>query len=132
MPEEVQKDYEEARRIVGQSPRGACALLRLAVQKLCDELGQQGETINKAIGNLVKDGLPVEVQQALDALRVIGNNAVHPGELDLTDDQETAIGLFNLLNFVVQDQIAAPRERQKLFAKLPQKAVAAIRKRDES
>ncbi len=63
---------------------------------------------------------------------MIGNNAVHPGELDLTDDTETATGLFNLLNFVVQDRIAAPKERQKLFAKLPQKAVAAIKKRDGS
>lgn len=63
---------------------------------------------------------------------MIGNNAVHPGELDLTDDNETAGGLFNLLNFVVQDRIAGPKERKALFAKLPQKAVAAIKKRDGS
>jgi hypothetical protein len=55
---------------------------------------------------------------------------VHPGELDLTDDTETATGLFNLLNFVVQDRIAAPKERQAMFAKLPQRAVAAIKRRD--
>ena len=132
MPEDVKADYEEARRIVGLSPRGACALLRLAVQKLCDDLGEQGKTINDAVASLVQKGLPVEVQQALDSLRVIGNNAVHPGELDLTDDTETATGLFNLLNFVVQDRIAAPKERQAMFAKLPQKARAAIKKRDSA
>jgi hypothetical protein len=132
MPEDVKGDYEEARRIIGQSPRGACALLRLAVQKLCVDLGEKGDNINADIKSLVEKGLPAEVQVALDSLRVIGNEAVHPGELDLTDDIETATGLFNLLNFVVQDRIAAPKERQAMFAKLPQKAVAAINRRDRS
>lgn len=132
MPEDVKADYEEARGIVGQSPRGACALLRLAVQKLCVDLGEKGDNINDDIASLVKKGLPVEVQVALDSLRVIGNNAVHPGELDLTDDTETATALFSLLNYVVKDRIAEPKARQRLFAKLPQKAVAAIKKRDGS
>jgi len=39
----------------------------------------------------------------MDSLRVIGNNAVHPGEMDLTDDTEAASALFNLLNFVVEE-----------------------------
>lgn len=130
MPEEVRKDYEEARTIVMQSPRGACALLRLAVQKLCAELGESGKNINNDIASLVDKGLSVEVQQALDTLRVIGNNAVHPGEMDLTDDTETASALFELLNFIVDDRISQPKRRQAIFAKLPTKAVAAIEKRD--
>jgi hypothetical protein len=132
IPEEVRKDYEEARMIVTQSPRGACALLRLAVQKLCKELGEPGNNINDDIASLVKKGLSVEVQQALDTLRVIGNNAVHPGEMDLTDDTETASALFELLNFIVEDQISQPKKRAEIFSKLPTKAVAAIKKRDGS
>lgn len=96
------------------------------------DLGEKGDNINDDIKSLVEKGLPAEVQVALDSLRVIGNEAVHPGELDLTDDTETATGLFNLLNFVVKDRIAEPKARQRLFAKLPQKAVAAIKKRDGS
>jgi hypothetical protein len=46
-------------------------------------LGESGKNLNTDIGNLVKEGLSVDIQQALDSLRVIGNESVHPGELDL-------------------------------------------------
>ncbi|HEU4739532.1 MAG TPA: DUF4145 domain-containing protein [Solirubrobacterales bacterium] len=130
MPEDVKGDYEEARRIVGQSPRGASALLRLAVQKLCKDLGEKGENINEDIKSLVQKGLPEEVQEAMDSLRVIGNNAVHPGEMDLTDDTDTASALFNLLNFVVEEMIAKPKRRRGVFANLPAGVREAIKKRD--
>ena len=130
MPEDVKADYEEARRIVGLSPRGASALLRLGVQKLCVDLGEKGKNIDDDIASLVKKGLPVEVQEALDSLRVIGNEAVHPGEMDLRDDVETATALFGLLNFVVKDRIAEPKERKRLFGILPERKREAIAKRD--
>lgn len=130
MPEDARNDFEEARTIVMQSPRGACALLRLAVQKLCAELGEPGKNINDDIASLVANGLSVEVQQALDSLRVIGNNAVHPGEMDLTDDPETASALFELLNFIVDDRISQPKKRAAIFAKLPTGARDAIQARD--
>lgn len=130
MPEGVRADYEEARRIVGQSPRGSCALLRLGVQKLCKDLGETGNNVNTDIKNLVKKGLPEEVQQAMDSLRVIGNNAVHPGEMDLTDDTGTASALFNLLNFVVEEMIAKPKRRRGVFDNLPASVREAIKKRD--
>lgn len=117
--------------ILALSPRGACALLRLAVQKLCGELGESGKSIDKDIANLVDKGLDIEVQQALDSLRVIGNNAVHPGEMDLTDDTETATALFSLLNFIVEDRIAQPKKRKAIFDKLPDGAKAAIQRRNE-
>ena len=79
LPKEVKEDYDEAREILARSPRGAAALLRLSVQKFCKNLGEKGTNLNEDIAALVKKGLPARVQQALDAVRVIGNNAVHPG-----------------------------------------------------
>src|SRR5690348_13842117 len=46
MPESVIKDYLEASLISVKSPRGAAALLRLAIQKLCIQLGQTGKNLN--------------------------------------------------------------------------------------
>jgi hypothetical protein len=130
MPREVKEDYVEARNIVNISPRAASALLRLALQKLMVSLGEKGEDLNTDIGNLVKKGLPKTVQQALDCVRVIGNNAVHPGELDLKDDQQIAGGLFGLVNMIVNVMITQPKEVSSLYDKIPKGAKAAIVKRD--
>ncbi|PEW85030.1 hypothetical protein CN446_30795 [Bacillus cereus] len=130
MPESIKQDYIEAASIAVKSPRGAASLLRLCLQKLMVELGEKGNNINTDIASLVKKGLPVEVQQALDTLRVVGNNAVHPGDLDLSADIETAIAIFELINFIIEEQITKKKKIASFFDKLPAGAKAAIAKRD--
>lgn len=130
LPEEIRPDYEEAASILNASPRGAAALLRLAVQKLCKHLDQPGKNINDDIAALVAAGLSPTVQKALDAVRVIGNEAVHPGELDIRDDRDTATSLFNLINLIVQRMITDPREAEEVYALLPQTKRDQIDKRD--
>jgi len=115
LDEDIRKDYTEARGIVNKSPRGAAALLRLCIQKMCKQLKEDGKNLNTDIGNLVKKGLPVQIQQALDIVRVIGNNAVHPGQIDLADDR-----------------ITKPRKTRELYGLLPQAARDAIEKRDQN
>jgi len=130
MPPDISADYLEARSIASVSPRGASALLRLSVQKLCKNLGESGESINKDIGNLVKKGLPIQIQKALDIVRVTGNNAVHPGEMQLQEEPGTVQLLFELVNLIVENQISQPKAINELYAKLPSGAVEAISKRD--
>ena len=131
MPEEIRTHYQEAREILNASPRGAAALLRLCVQKLMPLLGEKGKNINDDIAALVKKGLPVEIQQALDSLRVIGNEAVHPGTIDLNDDKETALALFGLLNLIIETMITQPKKINEIYNKLPADKRAAIQQRDK-
>lgn len=131
MPEEIASDYLEAREIVARSPRGAAALLRLCIQKLCKVLGEPGKHIDTDVKSLVSKGLPVGIQQALDIVRVVGNKAVHPGELTEDDIAEVAISLFELVNAIVEDRIARPKALEELYMRLPEGARNAIAKRDE-
>lgn len=130
LSEDVRHDYEEARKILNLSPRGAAALLRLAIEKICIELKAEGKDINQQIAFLVSKGLPVEVQQALDAVRVIGNEAVHPGRLDLHDDRETVTKLFSLVNFIAEDRITRPKQTKELYDMIPKEKLKGIEQRD--
>lgn len=131
LPQNARVDYDEARAIVERSPRGAAALLRLAIQKLCIHLGQPGKNLNQDIGALVQAGtLSPMIQRALDVVRIVGNNAVHPGELDLTDDRETAGKLFTLVNLIADAAITQPKGVESLFGQLPEGAREAVARRD--
>ena len=130
LSDEIRRDYDEASSILDLSPRGAAALIRLAIQKLCKELGQPGDNINHDIGALVAAGLDARIQKALDAVRVIGNNAVHPGQIDLRDDRATAETLFRLVNLIAEKMISEPKHVDEVYATLPQEARTAIEKRD--
>jgi hypothetical protein len=130
LPDEVTADYNEAGRIVTLSPRGAAALLRLGIQKLCRALGEKGKNIDDDIASLVKKGLSPVVQQALDAVRVIGNEAVHPGTLDLKDDVDTTSKLFRLVNLIAEQMISNPKHVKELYESLPEAKRRAIEQRD--
>lgn len=133
MPEDIKTDYNEARSIASRSPRSAAALLRLAIEKLTTILlgSEKGKDLNQNIGILVQKGLPVRIQKALDYLRVIGNNAVHPlGMIDLTDDKKTANSLFGVLNMIVDNMITEPQKINEMYDTLPEKDKANIEKRD--
>jgi hypothetical protein len=61
---------------------------------------------------------------ALASTQIVGET------LDLKDDQATALALFGVMNFIVEQRIAQPRKLQELYNKLPERAKAAITKRD--
>ena len=128
--DEIKKLYLEATRIFQDSPRASAAMLRLCVEKICRQLGEQG-TLNTCIGNLVKRGLDQQIQQALDYCRVIGNNAVHPGEIDIEEDTDTVEILFALVNDIAREMITKPKELKEKYSSLPEKTKKQIEKRDK-
>jgi len=134
MPPEIVKDFDEAKKIFPFSARSSAALLRLAIQKLCKHLGQSGKDINSDIKALVKDGLLPHIQQALDIVRVIGNEAVHPGEINVRDNPEIAKQLFNLVNEIVDDRLGKPHKQaaiEEIYKTLPEEKLEQIQKRDK-
>jgi hypothetical protein len=130
LPKDCVADYLEARNVADDSPRAAAALLRLCVQRLLSELGGKGKSIDDDIATLVSKGLPPQVKDALDICRVVGNNAVHPGELVVNDDPALVAELFVLINFIVAQTIEREKSIAAMMAKLPQGAKDAIAKRD--
>jgi len=130
MPADAKADYEEAAGILNTSPRGAAALLRLSIQRLCVHLGGKGKNLNDDIRQLVEDGLPEKIRKSLDVVRVTGNNAVHPGQMTDIDDPKTAEALFPLVNLIVESMIALPKKIEALHEGLPEGAKEAIEKRD--
>ncbi|MFY1053541.1 DUF4145 domain-containing protein [Ectopseudomonas khazarica] len=122
MPDGCKQVYDEARNIAGQSPKAAAALIRLALQLLMKDLGEKGDHIDTDIQRLVDKGLDTHIQEALDYCRVVGNQAVHPGSIQLDDDPNIAYMLFEMLNLIVEERIARPARVRAAVAKLPEEA----------
>jgi hypothetical protein len=114
-PEQVKDVYNEARNLFPHSPRAAAALLRLAIQIVCVERGLPGKNLNEDIGALVANGLAVEIQQSLDLVRVVGNNAVHPGQIVIEENKENISKFFTLVNLIVDVLIVQPAKINAMF-----------------
>jgi hypothetical protein len=63
-------------------------------------------------------------------LRVTGNNAVHPRQIDV-DDPAIVTQLFNLLNVIAEYCISMPRQIGDLFQALPPTSLEQITRRDK-
>lgn len=131
LPKDVKSDYLEAASILQKSPRGAAALLRLSIQKLCNNLVKGPGDLNVKIGELVARGLDKKIQQALDVVRVTGNEAVHPGEINIKDNPGIANQLFKLVNVIAQRMITEPEEVEKIYKSLPTNKLKQVEKRDK-
>lgn len=126
MPKNVREVCEEASLVLGTSPRASCALLRLALQELIKYLKENiSEYSELKGGNLCDDICGVvnvgnfnqlqkdKLQKAMDSIRLIGNNAVHPSELNINDNLEIARTLFDMINFIVKEVVVKPKEFEK-------------------
>ena len=131
LPEESARCYREANAILGLSPRGAAALAQLALEELFKHLERPGRGLNAQIKALVEEGIDPKVQEMLDIVRVVGNNAVHPGQIDLKDNREIADTLLSLINIIAETLITFPNQISELYeTTVPESARDAIAHRD--
>jgi hypothetical protein len=86
--------------------------------------------LNDNIKLLTQRGLRAEIQKALDIVRVLGNNAVHPGQIDLKDNSQIASRLFSLINIITEEMITQPKEIAALYEDLPENEKKKIEKRN--
>jgi hypothetical protein len=128
---DVLADYKEASEILSLSPRGTAALLRLVIQKLVNQILPGDGDLNFKIGELVKQGLREDIRKALDTVRVIGNEAVHPGQIDLKDNHPIAEKLFKLVNRIAEDLITSKKELEEIYSTLPPDKLKGIENRDK-
>lgn len=137
MPDDVKKLYQEASDVFIYSPRASVALLRLALEMLLPHLGAKKGSINNMISQLVIERKAIgNIKEAMDTLRIIGNNAVHPGEIIFEENDEeyqnqTAISLFKILNYIVVETIESDAMISNLYSQLPEKALKGIENRDK-
>lgn len=129
MPTRVANTFNEAAKVLEHSPRASAALSRLALQQLCQDLGCESNYLDDQIAELVSRGLSPDIQQMLDGIRVIGNNAVHPLEIDISEDQDTPLFLLTCINRICQRLITEKQEAEKLYEMLPPGAKEKIEKR---
>jgi hypothetical protein len=72
------------------------------------------------------------IRLAPDIVRVIGNDAVHPGQIDLRDDRDTATKLFGLVNLIAEKMISEPKHVEALYGSLPESKRKASEERDKN
>jgi len=137
LPDDCKSIYEEAREIAGRSPRGAAALVRLALQKLLKdhfaEHGAKGKNINDDIKVLVEQRkIDPKMQMMMDSIRIVGNHAVHPGEIDPEEDPELLPRLFEFVNLIVDQAITQPNKIKDLYDSLPESAREQVERRNGS
>jgi hypothetical protein len=121
--------YNEAREVAAASPRSAAALLRVALEALLQELHPSPKRLVERIDELHDLGLPTPQTQAMDVLRLIGNEAAHAGTIHDADKPETVRELFRYLNFLAESSETVRRITTSYHALPEQKRADAERRR---
>lgn len=122
LPKDIKEDYEEARAVASRSPKSAAALLRLTIDKLMniileEEVLEDNKKLdlNDKIKLMVQKGLSPDMQRAFDSVRIIGNKAVHPGQIDLNDNPQMVNKLFELVNIIARQTITEPKATREFY-----------------
>lgn len=130
MPDACKEIYNEAALVFSYSRRAAAALLRLCLQLLLKEAGIPGSSIDKQIQNLIKSGEDPSDVLYMDICRILGNESVHPGTINLNEDTDTAAVLFMFINMATSRLFTVKRQINEIYQKLPAGARKALEDRN--
>ncbi len=112
--------YRDANAIAKISPQAAAALLRATIEALCRQiLGDKRSSLSEMIKVLQsKYHFDKEVEQAMHVLRIIGNEALHPTELNYSVRATTTTvnKLFMLVDYIVASTIVKSKLVRQLTA----------------
>ena len=115
LPNKVKDICIEASAVATFSPVCAAVLLRTAIEKLCKHLGYEKRSLKSTIDLMKKEGdLDDILYEAMESVRLVGNEAVHEGEIQLDDDAHAVDTLFDIVNLVVEKLIGHPKRIKKL------------------
>jgi hypothetical protein len=106
----VEEDLEEAAAILNKFPRGATALMRVCIQKLVPLLEDNGKELNQRVSSLVRKGLEMEIQQAMDVLEVLRSDSAQLNPLESQADRETALRFLDSLKEVLERRMSHNRD----------------------
>jgi hypothetical protein len=123
---DIQRNDEDGSQTLEASPRGAAALLRLAIEKVCKELGESGESPKDDMASFVQEDIDARVQKVLEAVRIIESNAVCPAQIGVGDNRATAETLSGLVNLICEKMIVEPSHLRAAYAKLREAAQDAM------
>lgn len=125
MPESIKEVFVEAQRVTYLSPRSACALLRVCLERLCDTIAD----LRKIDGykrdawlwqKIEKLKLQPEIKEIFDTVKDVGNSGSHgnnkAAEIDFTspDSVEVAIQTAEVINALVRILISPLMYAQKM------------------
>ena len=120
MPADAQAVFREAQRIINASPRAACAMLRVCVERMVNAKMPKGKSLAEKTEAL---NLPVNMRKLANACRLVGNDAVHSNVIDFSVGSEEATAVSEALTrfsnrladelFGMQEEADALEERIK-------------------
>jgi hypothetical protein len=79
--------------------------MRLCIQKLVPLLKQDGKSLSDYMSSLVRKGLEIEIQQAMEVLQVLRNDPAQPTSLETQADREMALRFFDSLKAILERRI---------------------------
>lgn len=119
MPDEAKEVFKESQDIIGLSPRAACALLRICVERMINATGAKGGNLAAKLDSLK---LPPKLASLARACRLVGNDAVHNNVIDLSvgSDEAKVVSeaLSRFANRIAEELFGMAEEADEWIAKI--------------